>query len=251
MGVYSACDDLGVHRDSDVSHMVANTTANFIKDDIMSQKFLMILLLSASLLVGCASRTGWIAPPYTDVDKILNVRPGMTISEVNLTLGIDPYDIYYIYADGSFILVYNYRLKDRMMDESTIDNVAITSELAQTVGEPIYRDYSSRLYVKFKESIVQSLITDAGKENAEYILLVENNVQLLTANELDTIKGFRLGDKYFIDTEHPSAAVIQLWEREESRKPTEVEVKEKRVPRGLIIIGAIAGVVGVIYRALR
>jgi hypothetical protein len=66
-----------------------------------------------------------------------------------------------------------------------------------------------------------------------------------------TIKGFRLGDKYFIDSSQPSAAVIQLWEREESRKPTEGEIREKRVPRGLIIIGAVAGVVGVIYRAIR
>ncbi len=217
----------------------------------MSQKFIMILLLSISLLVGCASRTGWIAPPYTNVDKILNVQPGMTLSEVNQTLGIDPFDVYYIYADGSFILVYNYRLKYRMMDESIIDKERITSEQAQTVGEPIYPDYSSRLYVKFKNNIVQSLITDVGKENAEYILLVENNVQLLTANELDTIKGFRLGDKYFIDSSQPSAAVIQLWEREESRKTTEEEVREKRIPRGLIIIGAVAGIAGVIYRAIQ
>jgi len=216
----------------------------------MSKKIIMILLLSISL-VGCASRTGWIAPQYTSVEKILNVRPGMTLSDVNMTLGIDPFDVYYIYSDGSFILVYNYRLKYRMMDESMIDIETIRSERAQTAGEPVYRDYSSRLYVKFKNSIVQSLITEVGKENAEYILLVENNVQLLTANELDTIKGFRLGDKYFIDSSHPSAAVIQLWEREESRKPTEEEVREKRVPRGLIIIGAIAGIAGVIYRAIQ
>ncbi len=216
----------------------------------MSKKIIMILLLSISL-VGCASRTGWIAPQYTSVEKILNVRPGMTLSDVNMTLGIDPFDVYYIYSDGSFILVYNYRLKYRMMDESIINKEPITSERAQTVGEPIYPDYSSRLYVIFKDNIVQSLITDAGKENAEYILLVENNVQLLTANELDSIKGFRLGDKYFIDSSQPSAAVIQLWEREESRIPTEEEVVEKRVPRGLIIVGAVAGIAGVIYRALQ
>ena len=216
----------------------------------MSKKIIMILLLSISL-VGCASRTGWIAPQYTSVEKILNVRPGMTLSDVNMTLGIDPFDVYYIYSDGSFILVYNYRLKYRMMDESIINKEPITSERAQTVGEPIYPDYSSRLYVIFKDNIVQSLITDAGKENAEYILLVENNVQLLTVNELDTIKGFRLGDKYFIDSSQPSAAVIQLWEREDGHKPVEGEVVEKKVPRGLIIIGAVAGIVGVIYRAIK
>jgi hypothetical protein len=217
----------------------------------MSHNFIMILLLSTSILIGCASRTGWIAPPYTNVDKILDVQPGMTISDVNLTLGIDPYDVYYIYADGSFILVYNYRLRERMMDNATIDRETTRSERAQTMGEPIYRDYSSRVYVIFKDSIVQSLITDAGKENAEYLLLVENNVQLLTANELDTMKGFRLGDKYFIDSSQPSAAVIQLWEREDTHKPREEAVTEKRVPRGLIIIGAIVGVVGVIYRAIK
>jgi hypothetical protein len=217
----------------------------------MSKKIIMILLLSMSILVGCASRTGWIAPPYTNVEKIVNVRPGMTLYEVNQTLGIDPFDVYYIYSDGSFIVIYNYRLKYRIMNESIIDKEPITSERAQTVGEPIYPDYSSRLYVIFKDNIVQSLITDAGKENAEYILLVENNVQLLTANELDSIKGFRLGDKYFIDSSQPSTAVIQLWEKEESRKPAEGEIREKRVPRGLIIIGAVAGVVGVIYKAIR
>jgi hypothetical protein len=151
----------------------------------MSKILIMILLLNISLLIGCASRTGWIAPPYTNVEKILNIRPGMTLSEVNMTLGIDPFDVYYIYSDGSFLLVYNYRLKYRMIDESIINKETIRNEQAQTVGEPIYPDYSSRLYVKFKDNIVQSLITDAGKENAEYILLIENNVQLLTANELD------------------------------------------------------------------
>jgi hypothetical protein len=32
---------------------------------------------------------------------------------------------------------------------------------------------TDRLHVVFKDSIVQSIITDAGKENAEYLLLVD------------------------------------------------------------------------------
>jgi hypothetical protein len=225
-------------------------TTNLEKEYIMSHKFITILLLSASLLIGCATRTGWIAPPYTNVNRILNVHPGMTLNDANRTLGIDPYDVYYIHSDGSFILVYNYRLKERMMNASSIMEETIRSEQGQTAGEPVYREFSSRLYVVFKDSIVQSLITDAGKENAEYLLLIENNIQLLTANELDSIKGFRLGDKYFIDSSQPSAAIIQLGDRQDGHEPI-VEVKQKTVPRGLIIVGAVAGIVGVIYRALK
>lgn len=204
------------------------------------------------LLIGCGTGSGWIAPPYTSVDRIVNVKPGMTIFDVNRILNIDPYDVYHLQEDGSLILVYNYRVKERRMDlpmDTAKRLETIRSEQAQTAGETVYRDEGSRIYVFFRKGIVESLVTDSGKENSEYILLVENNIRLLTAGDIESIRGVKLGDKYFIDSSQPNAAVIQLWERRDQHGKSE-QVRQSSDSRFPVIFGAISVLVALILLAV-
>src|SRR5687767_8425233 len=38
----------------------------------------------------------WVAPEFTNVSKITQLRAGMSTEEINKTLGTQPYDVYHI-----------------------------------------------------------------------------------------------------------------------------------------------------------
>lgn len=131
--------------------------------------FLTLILLSTS----CGK---WIAPPYTNVDKILRIAPGMELQEVNLILEIEPYDVY-IRRDNNFIVVYNYRVKDRRMKLSG-HTKSTSDEASQTAGTDWYGD-SYYCYVYFQDNKVKSILTDAGLKSSEDILVKNNNIYLM------------------------------------------------------------------------
>lgn len=151
----------------------------------MKSKIYLMTVLTV-ILSSCANR--WIAPPFTEVSKIAEVKSGMSIREVNITLGIDPYDIYHIQEDGSSVLVYNYRRKDRRMPISSNPNQAersIHTAEGQTSGEAWYGS-TARLYCLFTNGKLKSLITDAGREDSEYILIIQNDIQLVAKEHINT-----------------------------------------------------------------
>src|SRR4051812_43170877 len=69
-----------------------------------------VLATFVLLLSSCATR---IAVPYSTVEKLVKIAPGMAASDVSTTLGIPPYDVFHMSGDGSTVLVYNYKLKKR------------------------------------------------------------------------------------------------------------------------------------------
>lgn len=143
----------------------------------------MIKAIFTFFLIGTVftSCTYYIAPPYTSVNELIKVRKGMTMSKVNEVLGIQPYDIYTIQDDGSTILVYNYRLKDRKMSVSDLNTSK--TERGQKEGVDWYGD-PSRVYILFEDDKVASLISDHGREDAELLMLVNNNLQLISKEDL-------------------------------------------------------------------
>src|SRR6056297_2127898 len=94
-----------------------------------------IFIISALIIITSCSR--WIAPPYTNVDKLSTVKIGMNLQQVNNQLGIEPYDVYFR-GDNDFIVIYNYRVKDRLMKVSGDYNNTIHSEISQTNGGDWY-----------------------------------------------------------------------------------------------------------------
>lgn len=140
-------------------------------------------LVFSFVILFLASCTYHIAPPYTSVSELIKVRKGMTLNKVNEVLGIQPYDIYTIQDDGSTVLVYNYRIKDRKMSISGDPAKATKTERGQKEGIDWYGE-ASRVYILFEDDKVASLISDHGREDAELLMLVNNNLQLISKEDL-------------------------------------------------------------------
>ena len=137
-------------------------------------------MLLGSILSSC---TYFIAPAYTSVDELSKVRKGMTMSKVNEVLGIQPFDIYTVQDDGGTILVYNYRIKDRRAKVHGNLTEYTKTEASQKEGIPWYGE-PSRAYLLFKDDKMASLITDNGRQDAERLMIVNNNLQLISREDL-------------------------------------------------------------------
>jgi hypothetical protein len=112
--------------------------------------FFTFLLLTLLSLTSC-SVNRFIAPPFTDLDRILKLKSGLKEGDVSATLGIKPYDIIHSFKTGSKILIYNYRVKDRSMPLAARSaRIATHSEESQRGGEEWYNTNYKELYLLFK-----------------------------------------------------------------------------------------------------
>jgi len=145
-------------------------------------KKLSLLAIVAVIMTSCYKR---LAPPYTTVEKIVKVAPGMTASDVSGTLGIPPYDIYHMAGDGSTVLIYNYLRKDRkntgcgVLERAGIADPFYSKEENLSVGSSYYVQERQKLYVLLQNGKVASLITDAGREESHDLLIQNNTVQFI------------------------------------------------------------------------
>lgn len=124
-------------------------------------KKIVIIAFFASFLCSCSK---WIAPPYTNVERILQIQQGMTIQQTSQVLGIQPYDVKYLQEENILQVHYNYRLKEREM--IVYDN--IVDETSQISGTPQYNPVPAIIEVNFKDGkmisyrTVQQEVKDAG-----------------------------------------------------------------------------------------
>jgi len=140
-------------------------------------------MLAVLISLMFASCTSFIAPAYTSVDELIKVRKGMSMEKVNGVLGIEPFDIYSIQDDGGTVLVYNYRLKDRRVKVSGNVLEFAKTEAAQKSGQAWYGE-PSRAYILFEDDKMTGLITDNGRADAEVLMIVNNNLQLIAEKDL-------------------------------------------------------------------
>lgn len=186
----------------------------------MRKRIKYVLLGAIFLTTFSCKQAKWIAPPYTSVEKIIQVKKGMTIEQANKTLGIEPYNVYNLQADGSSILIYHYRTKVRRMTvprnyvkkEQTVRG----EERSQTEGVPWYNKEHNLLYVLFEDGKVKSLLTDQGRSDAEYLLLVNNNIKSITQKELTTFRETVKRDKF---TESLVVPLSDTYKKTEEAKP--------------------------------
>ena len=71
------------------------------------------LLLTLSTLISCSSYK--YIPRFTSLEKIVEIKQGMTKTEVDNLLGVKPYDIKELETDGSLVLLYKYRVMNRAL----------------------------------------------------------------------------------------------------------------------------------------
>lgn len=157
---------------------------------------LVINALLAATLVGsvssCSTLGGYNvykSAPFTDVDKIMMLKPGMSVEQVRSTLGIDPYNVYHLSEENSLLLSFSYRLKERRLQVKTLNSDEIarrtTDEASQTEGEVRYSKKNPKVaYVLFKQEKMVSIITTDGNNESERIMIKSNNLSLIQKDNI-------------------------------------------------------------------
>lgn len=141
-----------------------------------------LILFATALFYLSSCSNIWIAPPYTSSEKIIGLKTSMSISGVNNQLGIPPFDVYHLKEDGSSVLVYNYRLKNRKVNVTS--DQKMHNEESQTSGKEWYSKESYLLYVLFKDGKMQSAVTDVGRKDSEALMITNNTIQMLSKDEM-------------------------------------------------------------------
>lgn len=158
---------------------------NSIKKTVVSLSSKTIILGVVVLSIGCFAACNSlykVIPYYTEPSKIAQLSVNMELSKVNQVLGIEPYDVYHMQDDGSSILVYAYRRKERKIKKADKPENIYGPE-SQTNGEVWYTS-EGFAYLLFNKGKLQSLITDEGRKSSKAILVSNNIIQLISKKQL-------------------------------------------------------------------
>src|SRR5687767_1470385 len=109
---------------------------------------LAVMVLGLTTIFSCSR---YVAPPFTDVSKVTQIKTGMKVKQVSDILGIDAYDVFYMQETGAQVLSYNYRLKNRIMYiYNTVNHIEVkrqtSDENSQKAGEVYYDKNYRTLY---------------------------------------------------------------------------------------------------------
>lgn len=188
----------------------------------------ILLALLASALFSCSYN---IAPPFTSVDKITNLKPGMTISQVNQTLGNNPYNILYGDQAGEQIITYRYRRADRRakLPSGTDALDYVHKPISQIDGEKWYNnDDVAEIKVRFREGKMVSLISNEGLRKSRSTLLTDYDIQFIDKNELSYIEELhKAALRALADTNVPQYDTVYAIPID---RPVEQAVEEIEVP---------------------
>jgi hypothetical protein len=154
-------------------------------------KNLLILFTAVVLLSSCKSAMIY---NYTTVKEIYDLKKGMSMSEVNSSLKVSPYEFYTNFEDGNKVLAYKYR--------RTYQKVMMGSEVKKLNGQAIRYKDDEDLYVIFepKNNSMLYYATGLGRKSAKGILAGSNKLNLIKANPLSFDKA---GDA-------PKASILPL-----------------------------------------
>jgi len=112
---------------------------------------------------------------FTTIDKLFYVELGMSASEVQYTLGVEPFDFYQNLAEGEMIIEYRYLHKK--LEIKSKDNNYVKSK-----GIDYFTEASS-IYCTFdRNKKLLAFYTDAGNENSESAYIWENTILQVNTN---------------------------------------------------------------------
>lgn len=139
-----------------------------------------VMVLGLTTIVSCSR---YVAPPFTDVSKVSQIKTGMKVKQVSDVLGIDPYDVFYMQETGAQLLSFNYRLKNRIMYVyNTVNHIEVarqtSDENSQKAGEVFYDKKYRTLYAMFNQSgELTSYITTSGEKDKGKLIVIGNTVK--------------------------------------------------------------------------
>ena len=160
-------------------------------------------------LVACNK---YIAPPFTSVDKITQLKSGMKLKQITDILEIEPFDIFHTEQNNNSVVSFNYRLKKRVMKVASLNQDEVdrktTNQESQTGGTIVYDKKYQTLFVLLKNGELSSMITTSGREDSEFLLIGQNNLKFIEDKNLTsydtTYYKLRLIDaRYQLSKRHP------------------------------------------------
>lgn len=146
---------------------------------------------------------------HTTVEKLFSLEDGMSLSQVNQTLGSEPHDLLQNTENGYLMLEYRYLKAYRKVKSSEVN-----TESGRIVGEPHYQNASS-VYLMFNNDhrLVSYITADALGE-IEHQYKLESTARRLGATDAPCTRNCRI--------EIPGQEVVEAGVQE----PQEVEVEE-------------------------
>lgn len=142
---------------------------------------LAVMVLGLATIFSCSR---YVAPPFTDVSKVTQIKTGMKVKQVADILGIDAYDVFYMQESGSQVLSFNYRLKNRIMYVyNTVNHMEVkrqtSDENSQKSGEVYYDKKYRTLYAMFNNAgDLTSYITTSGETDKGKLIVIGNTIKL-------------------------------------------------------------------------
>jgi len=144
---------------------------------------------------------------FTTIDKLFYVELGMSASEVQYTLGVEPFDFYQNLAEGEMIIEYRYLHKK--LEIKSKDNNYVKSK-----GVDYFTEASS-IYCTFnKDKKLLAFYTDAGNENSESAYIWENTILQVNTN-LDCSNTCVIVDEQGVVTSEDEVESTELSKKEE------------------------------------
>jgi hypothetical protein len=151
------------------------------------------ILACACILLAAASCSRYVAPPFTDVVKISQLKPNMKVKQVIDVLGIEPYDIYYMQETGAQMLSFNYRVKKRIMYVySTVNYLEVqrqtSNEESQKSGDLFYDKKYQTVYAMFnKDGDLMSYLTTNGINHGAGLIVNGNTIQYYDEKNINVL----------------------------------------------------------------
>jgi hypothetical protein len=183
----------------------------------MTMKFNKTMALAASFIWVLGSISGQEAKTvvnyHTTVERMFNLEDGMTLSQVNQTLGSEPHDLLQNTAGGYMILEYRYLKAHRTVKSSERD-----TESGRIVGVPHYKDAASVYLMFSNDNRLVSYVTADALGEIEHQYKLEATARRLGAMDAPCTRNCRIAI--------PGEAVVDAGE-DEPEKPVAVEVKEE------------------------
>ena len=136
------------------------------------------------MVTACSDKT--IAPKFTHVEKMLNVKPGMAYDQVKAILGSEPYDIYVDQNTGKAVYTWMYKHDQRYVSAKMLDK-----KEGVTMGDPRVVDQSTLFCIFSSDYKLESFSTSAGRADAVKLLLFDNTFRV-AATDAEKYNSFEL-----------------------------------------------------------
>jgi hypothetical protein len=148
-------------------------------------KKIVLLALMPLLGISCMSEKFLVSPPFTTSDQIVSLQAGMTLDEVNNTLGIAPYEVL-SNVGGEVWTSYHFRVKNYIVPITSfaqgLDNAGANRKpttvddlSSQNKGDLQFGEWGT-LFVHFSDGKFKSAISEKGMHVGNEVQIIEGSL---------------------------------------------------------------------------